>query len=87
MDEKPYGEAFYAEMSRLHEAQDRASQSYTAQMMYLRLGGRYDGDAPRYRREQIAEEAAQEWIRLNAEIEAMQAAEYAKKRAVEAGGL
>lgn len=82
-DKKPYGEAYYAELDRLYEAQKMAAQRYTAQMMYLRLGGKYDHDTRRTTRERVAEEAAQEWIRLNIEIEALQSAEYDKKRAAE----
>jgi hypothetical protein len=83
-DEKPYGDAYYADLNRLTEAKSRAAEQYTAQMMYLRLGGQYDHDTRRSTRERVAEEAAQEWIRLNAELEALNAAEYRKKRAVQA---
>lgn len=80
-DEKPYGDGYYVEIRELQEAQDKAAQSYTAQMMYLRLGGKYDYYTPRPRREQVAEEAAQEWLRLDAAIQARQAQEHAKKAA------
>lgn len=80
-DEQPDGDTYLAKRNRLLDTRTQAAESYAAQMLYLRLGGSYDRDTPRRRREQVAEEAAQVWMRLTAEIEALQAAEYRKKQA------
>lgn len=77
-DEKPYDDAYYAELARLHEAQNRAAQEYTSQMLYMREGLYMRDDGVRKRR---ADVAADEWLKLDAEINALNSAEYAKKSA------
>jgi len=73
---EPYGESYYTELARLNEAQDRAAQTYTSQMLYMREGLYMRDDGVRQR---AADEAAQEWLRLDAKINALNSAEYAKK--------
>lgn len=73
-------DAYFAELRRLHEAQDRAAQMYTSQMLYMREGLYMRDDQVRKQR---AEEAAREWLRLDAEINALNSTEYAKKQAAE----
>jgi hypothetical protein len=82
-DEKPYGETYYAELNRLHEAKTRAAEEYTAQMLYLRMGGSYDRDTPRVTRERVAEAAAQTWMSAARDMEALNAAEYRKAQQVD----
>lgn len=79
-DEKPYGDTYYAESARLHEEQARAAQLFTSQTLYMKHEMYMRDDAVRQRK---ADEAEAEWLRLDAEISALNSAEYAKKQAAD----
>ena len=78
---KPYNDAYMAEFRRLCDEQAKAAGHFAAHVLYLReekAGRRIPGTRPEVR-ERLAEQAAQEWLRLAGEIEALNAAEYRKK--------
>lgn len=77
-DEKPYGDTYQTELNRLREAQNTAAENYTAHSLYLKHKLFMRDDALRTSR--IAEAEA-EWLRLDAAINALNAAEYRKKTA------
>jgi hypothetical protein len=82
-DEKPYGDTYMTEFLRLHEAQKEAATDFAAQTLYLReeqAGRRYSSTPPEVR-QRIADEAAETWLRIASEIEALNRAEYRKKQA------
>lgn len=80
--EKPYGDTYTNDILRLTSAQETAAGQFAAQTLYLReeTAGRRISSTPPELRNRLAEEAAQEWIRLAGEIEALNAAEYRKTR-------
>lgn len=75
MTNTPYGDAYYTELNRLTEAQNKAAQMYTSQMLYMREQLYMRNDKLRTER---AEQAAREWLQLDAEISALNSAERAK---------
>lgn len=84
-EEKPYGDTYMTEWRRLLEAQDKAAGTFTAHTLYLReeqAGRMIPGTRPEVSK-RLADEAADEWVRLANEIQALNRAEYLKKEAAE----
>lgn len=73
---RPELAAYCDELHRLTEAQKEAAQTFAAHTLYLReeLAGRRIAGARRVTRERLAEEAAEEWLRLSGEIDLLNAA-------------
>lgn len=79
MTDRPYGDAYMAELGRLVGAQTRAAEDFAAQTLLARIG--HTG-ASKATRERLAEEAADKWIAVHEAIDALNAAEYRKKALV-----